>query len=681
MAIQFSARTDIGLTRDQNEDNFLIDRKLQLFIVCDGMGGHNSGEVASATAVNVVREILVKNRQVLSNYERGDTGATERDVRDLLTEAVQTANARIHERGIASPAQRGMGTTLCLLLIIGSRGFYAHVGDSRLYRQRGKAIEQLTMDHSFYNEVMLNQPELASELLDDRFKNAITRALGPTASVEVDTEDFPLKPGDRFMLCSDGLHGYLDEDEGALDRLMAMGDLDRAAEAMIRYANDQGGKDNTTAVIVEVGDEVADKKEVPKVFTILRGFPLLRHLKDPELHRLIGICDERRFEPGEKLWSEGDETDGLYIVVEGQLVITRMNTLISRIGPGQYVGSITVMDGGRRSAAAFADRTGAVTALVLSREGFNEVLLNQQDLGIKLLWGIARSLAARLRNATSRVVSSAPASPEFLKGDVEFKGGLQPGWQPAPADLDGEERKKRKKKRKKTKKLGTAALPGLEADGEKKKKKKKKKKTKKVKTAEPPAGFVVPDDAKPSPPTVEEPDIEFPSPVKKAPKVAEPAFESPIAASASPSDEPAKEVAAFRAVAPTLPTIPATAPSTELAEDVAAHVVKPDPPAPTSDPAGLPDVPAPPPEPTPIPSPPPVDSTPALPDLPEPPDADEITMENPGGGDSEDPDAEEELFTINNIFGTSSAPSRGGRRRSGRRGLRTRRGSVKGKSD
>ncbi len=692
MALQFSARTDIGLARDQNEDNFLIDRKLQLFIVCDGMGGHNSGEVASATAVNVVRETLLKQRQTLTNYERGESSATERDVRALLTEAVQTANARIHERGMASPAQRGMGTTLCLLLIIGSRGFYAHVGDSRLYRMRGTRFEQLTMDLSFYNESLQIQPELAQELLDDRFKNAITRALGPTATVAVDTEDFLLKSGDRFMLCSDGLSGYLDEDEGSLERLMTIADLDEAAQAMILYANDQGGKDNTTTVLIEVGDEVGEARDAPKAFLALRGFPLLRHLKDAELQTLIALTDERCFEPGHKLWAEGDETDGLYVVVEGQLVISRMNTLISRIGPGQYVGSITVMDGGRRSAAAFADRGGPVTCLVLSRDKFNELLLNQPALGIKLLWGIARSLASRLRNATGRVVSSAPASPEFLHGDVKFKGGLQPGWKPAPGapaipvEDDPAHRAKASTKptpkpapktasktASKTGSIGDRAKPLTSGAGGDKKKRIKKPKQRATAPMRPIA------------PQPERSGSDSPEP---SATVSE-AYLEPVVPQPMTPAEP-------RPDATTLPSIPAPAAPEELRADVSEHVDSPVIPteaqAPEPKPEGdqlvgdaatsatTPDVPPTQPEP---PAEPDSDPAPAVAAPAAQKDAPVSQDDSDAAPKAKDSAAEAQFVpTIGDIFGTTSSSGRGSqRRRHQRRGLRPRRGSAKGRSD
>lgn len=779
MAIQFSARTDIGLTRDQNEDNFLIDRKLQLFIVCDGMGGHNSGEVASATAVNVVREMMLKHRQILDDYTSGASKRSERDIRDLLAEAVETANSRIHERGMASAAQRGMGTTLCLLLVAGSHGFYAHVGDSRLYRQRGDSYEQLTMDHSFYNEVMLNQPELASELIDDRFKNAITRALGPTASVEVDTEAFQLKPGDKFMLCSDGLHGYLDEDEGALERLMGMSDLDRSAEAMIRYANDQGGKDNTTAIIVQVGAEVVPAQETPSSFGILRGFPLLRHLNDAELKQLVAMSTPRDFVAGAQVWADNDETDGLYIILSGALQISRSNTLISRIGPGQYVGSITVMDGGRRSAAAHADKSGPAKVLVVKRDTFNEVLLKQQGLGVKLLWGIARSLAARLRNATDQLVSTGPVQGAYLRGDVEFKDGPQPAWSEsdrqsrramaetlpeippqlmrldsAPDSGSLEEVPKKKKKRRKKSKIAmsVAVVPGEEV-----KKKKKKRKKKPELRAETPQ-FVDPrqgDGAKGQTPGTNEtsnkgsddkgaqqaskhaasspksPEIpgapressgvtltarteRVPTPIHPQPASSiapiGPAdraarrigLATPSAASKAPlkptpetstshqseatadipeqaAAEPLTEAAELAATASTLPKISATQPSQELIDDLralksgsslASAVAKA-----AAD-----------------------DGTERAP-LPAPSAATALGDDEPNGDQAESSESaldtadveaspakptatsEANVPTIGDIFGTSSTPQRSTRRRHTRRGLRTRRGSVKGKPD
>lgn len=441
MGIEFSARTDVGRVRDHNEDNFLVDRKLQLYIVCDGMGGHAAGEVASATAVNVVRETLLYNRAVIDGFEADSPTTTAGDVRELLATAVETANSRIYERGLASQAQRGMGTTLSLLMLLKGRGFVAHVGDSRIYRLRGGAVEQITRDHSLVEEMLTQQSELSREELEARYKNAITRAVGVTAAVEVDTADFPLHPGDRYLLCSDGLHGYF-ERPGQLEKLIQISGLDKAAETMIRFANSAGGKDNITALLVQIpGTPKASELAAPTVPSVdvpakpeprgslqrLRKMPLFRHFSDEELGELVGLCAERTFAPRAALWEKGAATDGLHIILEGQVHIRRGSVLVSTVGEGQYVGSITSMDGGKRRSTATAGEAQPTRTLLLERKAFHRLLVDNPDMGVKLMWGLARGLGARLVSVTDRVVKAEPGPTHATAGaGAEGGAGVQP---------------------------------------------------------------------------------------------------------------------------------------------------------------------------------------------------------------------------------------------------------------
>ena len=212
-AIRFFAATDVGNVREHNEDNFLVDKKLSLFIVADGMGGHAAGEVASAIAVRTIHEEIKRERELLQDFIGGSRGAsrvTNKDILALMEHAVHRACARIHEEAQADPNKRGMGTTLSALLILGTRAFIAHVGDSRIYLNRGARVQQITEDHTVYNE-LIKRGKLTREQIEKvGHKNAITRAVGVYERVDVDTLMLEVLPGDDFLLCSDGLTGYLE---------------------------------------------------------------------------------------------------------------------------------------------------------------------------------------------------------------------------------------------------------------------------------------------------------------------------------------------------------------------------------------------------------------------------------------------------------------------------------------
>src|SRR5262245_29395026 len=242
MELRFAAATDVGRQRNHNEDNFLVDKKLQLFVVADGMGGHAAGEVASSIAVHQLRDAVHANRDVLERFSSGDPDVTPVEILQILEHAVQSACTAINNRAEAEADKRGMGTTTSALLIAGNpahpRGFIAHVGDSRIYLLRQKQTHQLTEDHSLMNE-LVKRGKLKREEIDNspykQFKNAVTRAVGVYASVEVDTFDFDILPGDRFLLCSDGLYTYLDDDK--LPALLTDGEIKDVPKQLIEIAN------------------------------------------------------------------------------------------------------------------------------------------------------------------------------------------------------------------------------------------------------------------------------------------------------------------------------------------------------------------------------------------------------------------------------------------------------------
>ena len=230
MELTFAAATDVGRQRQHNEDNFLIDKKLRLFLVADGMGGHAAGEVASSIAVHEIRDAIYRNRDLIDRYRADQPGVQAVEILQVLEHAIQAACSTVYNRAQAESDKRGMGTTATVLLIAGSpdhlRGFIAHVGDSRVYLARQDQCHVLTEDHSLMNE-LIRRGKLDKSQIDSspykQFKNAVTRAVGVYASVEVDTFDFDILPGDNFLLCSDGLYAYLDE--ATLTSMLSDGDV------------------------------------------------------------------------------------------------------------------------------------------------------------------------------------------------------------------------------------------------------------------------------------------------------------------------------------------------------------------------------------------------------------------------------------------------------------------------
>lgn len=248
MEITASGITDIGRKRDRNEDNYLINDELQLYVVADGMGGHAGGEYASALAVNTVEEI------VTSMELPGDPAPDEADpvdiIRGRLAEAVRLAGHRIFDWAAEHPEFRGMGTTSVVLLLHHGNAFIAHVGDSRLYLVRDGVIRQITEDHSLVAQSIREGLLTEEQARFHRMRNVITRALGFDRKVEVDIVVHAVRRGDTFLLCTDGLSGKVDDSE--MRDLIAANEPQIAARHLVSAACARGGEDNITVIVVRV---------------------------------------------------------------------------------------------------------------------------------------------------------------------------------------------------------------------------------------------------------------------------------------------------------------------------------------------------------------------------------------------------------------------------------------------
>lgn len=248
MRIISSGITDVGLKRGHNEDNFLINEELCLFVVADGMGGHAGGEYASAIAVNTVEEIVTSLE--VEGIEVTDATDPIEITRQKLSHAIRLAGRRIFDKAKEQPEYHGMGTTAVVLLMDGPNAFVAHVGDSRLYMLREDEIEQVTEDHSLIAEKIRHGLITPEEAKNHRMRNVITRSLGYQEDVEVDIQVRAVRPGDQYLLCSDGLSGHVQPDE--IKAAITEHGPQEAARRLIGLACDRGGDDNITAVVAKV---------------------------------------------------------------------------------------------------------------------------------------------------------------------------------------------------------------------------------------------------------------------------------------------------------------------------------------------------------------------------------------------------------------------------------------------
>jgi len=245
-----AARTDVGMKREHNEDSFLVNDDLGLYVVCDGMGGHAGGETASRLAVQTVEKELISTRLRADDPFASTVGLEETPLAIALQEAIEGACSMVYRTSRTEPELQGMGTTCIALLLRGDVAVVGHVGDSRAYFVREGAIVQLTEDHSLVNEQVRAGLLTSEEAKHSRLRNIITRSVGFEEDVLVDVIGLETKPGDRFLLCSDGLSNLVDAEEIRVT-LASERDPADVCKSPVGLANERGGDDNVTVIAVE----------------------------------------------------------------------------------------------------------------------------------------------------------------------------------------------------------------------------------------------------------------------------------------------------------------------------------------------------------------------------------------------------------------------------------------------
>jgi len=244
-------RTDVGVVREHNEDSAHVDSAFRFFIVADGMGGHAAGEVASAMAVQTVRETLEQAGQEIASFAGQPDEEGRKELVTLLETAVRAAHRAVFERGSRETDKQGMGTTLEVVLVSGSEAFIAHVGDSRTYLLRESRAVQITTDHTVAEVLVLEGKLSVEEAQMSPLRTILVNAIGVAPDVGIEMAHVQLHEGDQLLLCSDGLHDYFPSEQELADRLGSHAPDDALLE-LIELAKERGGHDNITGIVVHV---------------------------------------------------------------------------------------------------------------------------------------------------------------------------------------------------------------------------------------------------------------------------------------------------------------------------------------------------------------------------------------------------------------------------------------------
>lgn len=250
-ALEIVLRTDPGMIRGHNEDAVFANPNQGFVILADGMGGYNAGEVASGMATMLLSNELETAFAAKPPYEIDRVSGQSLARRYILDKMAMT-NSAIYKTAESQPQYAGMGTTLVMAVFYDNQVTVAHIGDSRLYRLRGETFSAITRDHSLLQEQIDSGMISAEEAKFSQNKNLVTRALGVDPEVETEIHDYPVLPGDIYLLCSDGLNDMVEDEEIQLTLQMLSANLELAATQLIEMANDNGGRDNVSVILVKI---------------------------------------------------------------------------------------------------------------------------------------------------------------------------------------------------------------------------------------------------------------------------------------------------------------------------------------------------------------------------------------------------------------------------------------------
>lgn len=414
--------SDVGKKRAHNEDYLLLAPELGLFIVCDGMGGHAAGEVASELAACTVRRCIEQNKAVLDAYD--DSAPARDQLLRMVEDAIKTASRAVFALARSEKSRAGMGTTLTMMLCVRQTGVMGHVGDSRLYMRRQGRLHQLSEDHTYINEMIRRGMGTAEGLKHGAYANVITRAVGIQANVNVDTLSFDLLEGDSFLLCSDGLQKHL-EDPEEIGQVLDNDHLNSIPQQLIEIANARGGTDNISAVVLRINSGAGEAEqqrerttEVNLRIDTLHEVELFQQLDMGELCKILHIVRVQKCEQGDVIMREGEAGNSLFAILQGKFVVTRAGRPITWLQRGSHFGEMALFNNRPRSATIEAIERSRL--LVIERDRFNDLVRKEPLLGVKLLWAFAQVLSLRLDETSIALYGSGSArdtdvSPPFPK--------------------------------------------------------------------------------------------------------------------------------------------------------------------------------------------------------------------------------------------------------------------------
>jgi serine/threonine protein phosphatase PrpC len=420
--IRTAAQTHVGMVRKRNEDAYLADDDFGFYAVADGVGGHEDGAVAARMAIDVARSYLTQHTADVERVRNAPPALARTEGAALVEKAVQEACRAIHQAGSREAAKRGMRTTLTCMLKLRSSAIVGHVGDTRLYLLRRGDVHRLTDDHTLAAWQLRAGMITPAEAAESPYRSTLTRALGSHESVQVDTLFLEIADADLLLLCSDGLHRHV-PDEELRTRLKAPG-FAAAPSALVSLANERGGEDNVTALVLSCAREetATDDTSIDARIAAVAGLPLFQHLDYREHVAVLSVATIRRVPAGTVLAEEGAAASDLYVIVSGRVAVERRGRPLLELRAGAHFGEMALVNDAPRSATVIALEQ--MDLLVIGRAEMMGLMRVDPVLAVKILWTLVQSLSSRLR-ATSAELDLAELPPDTVHAPFQHsvRGG------------------------------------------------------------------------------------------------------------------------------------------------------------------------------------------------------------------------------------------------------------------
>jgi serine/threonine protein phosphatase PrpC len=390
--------TRVGTRRSSNQDVLAVDDQLGVYILCDGMGGTAGGGIAASLAAKNCMSYLAQHTSTLRDITAHKAPSTQ--LIELAQSAVEVANHAVHAHTQEHPELGASGTTIALVIVAGTYGVCAHVGDSRVYAFRDKQFLQLTKDHSLAQD-LIDRGVLDKANVDTfRFKHVLSRAVGLLPAVSVDTLHFEIIPGDRFVLASDGVSSS--NASSALESSESTGTAAELLEAITSLAHETGSDDDISAIIIEASGAESDQQthaaraqELALKTEVLRDVYLFESLDPRNILRIVDASALIPCHAHEVIVAQGEPEVSLYIILDGTFRVEIDGQIIAELGRGNHFGEMALLTCQPRSATVRAITNGRV--LRLAAGDFHKFVQEHPQDGIRMISALARELSERLR--------------------------------------------------------------------------------------------------------------------------------------------------------------------------------------------------------------------------------------------------------------------------------------------